>query len=406
MTALSELVFPLLPANAGQRGTVVAAPADWSLDIDDMAGSADVVVWGRLPGSETGSSPARALAREKAVLALRRRPPAGMRVASVHRLAPRRLRTGRARDLLRGALAGSVLIELTSLDPGARILDAVMAAAGVQSVGTGFHAGAGGSLLIKGILAGREEVVVRVARAGAPGDPAGLVDMLGRLQSSGVALAPTLRGHGCTAGASWLVESALPGRRPARLDARLGREVARFCALLPRSGTPPDALAADLAAVAVLLPDRAGAAKRLSDQLATVSVGIPAVMRHGDLWTGNLLAARGRLSGIIDWDAAHPAGVPGADLVQVFGTDARRRAGLSLGAGYLTRPWRSKAFGSLSTDYWRALGLRADEALLELAATAWWAAEIHGTLARLPHRAGDEEWLATNVDPVLRALLA
>lgn len=405
MTALSNLVFPLLPAGDGRCGVVVAAPVDWSIQLDDVAASAGVVVWGRLPGWQTASSPVRALARERAVIALRRRPPAGMRVASVHRLAPRRLRSGPVRSLVRSALIGSVLIELNSPDTGPRVLDAVMAAAKVRPLGTGFHAGAGGSLLVRGLHADGQRVVLRVAREGAPGDPARLAGTLSGLLSSGVTPVPELRAQGCTVGASWLVESALQGRPPRRLDRRLGLEVGRFCALLPRADAPPSGLASDLAAVALLLPDRAGRVQQLSDQLAAVSAEVPAVLRHGDLWTGNLLSTRGRLSGVIDWDAAHPAGVPGADLVQLFGTEARRRHGLSLGAGFLARPWRSGAFRSLSADYWRALDVRGDETLVELAAAAWWAAAVHGTLARLPHRADDESWVVANVDPVLSALL-
>jgi hypothetical protein len=42
--------------------------------------------------------------------------------------------------------------------------------------------------------------------------------------------------------------------------------------------------------------------------------------------------------------------------------------------------------------------------VLDCVGIAWWASEVHGTLARLPHRASDERWVATNVDPVLSEL--
>ena len=127
-------------------------------------------------------------------------------------------------------------------------------------------------------------------------------------------------------------------------------------------------------------------------------------MRHGDLWAGNLLVERGRLTGLVDWDAAQPGGVPGADLVQLLGTEARRRAHQALGPAVATRPWRRPGFLDAARASWPALGLRPDDEVLEAAGLAWWAAEVHGTITRLPHRAADRAWVETNVDVVLSAL--
>jgi aminoglycoside phosphotransferase (APT) family kinase protein len=128
------------------------------------------------------------------------------------------------------------------------------------------------------------------------------------------------------------------------------------------------------------------------------------MLRHGDLWTGNLLVDRGRLTGMIDWDAAHPAGVPGADLVQLLATDARRRAHRSLGAAFVTRPWRSASFHRATGPYWEHVGAAPEGDLIEVAGIAWWATEVHHTLLRLPHRADDEQWVRDNVDRVLVSL--
>jgi len=143
---------------------------------------------------------------------------------------------------------------------------------------------------------------------------------------------------------------------------------------------------------------------RLAAETSARVRSLPAILRHGDLWAGNLLVDRGRLSGLVDWDAAHPAALPGADLLQLLATDFRRRAGRALGPEFLNRPWRSPAFSQATAGYWPVLGIRPDDALLELVGIAWWATEVHGTLARLPHRANDERWVVTNVDRVLRAL--
>jgi aminoglycoside phosphotransferase len=37
---------------------------------------------------------------------------------------------------------------------------------------------------------------------------------------------------------------------------------------------------------------------------------------HGDLWLGNILAAGGRVSGVVDWEAGAPAGDPRRDVVR------------------------------------------------------------------------------------------
>jgi Ser/Thr protein kinase RdoA (MazF antagonist) len=206
------------------------------------------------------------------------------------------------------------------------------------------------------------------------------------------------------AGASWTAEQGLPGRRPARAAPGLVAQVASACARFPRSGGPPTAAVDDLLGAAALLPGRAVALRGLAADLAPRLAALPGILRHGDLWTGNLLVERGRLTGVVDWDAAHPAGVPGADLVQLLATDARMRAHRHLGPAFVARPWRSAAFRRATAAYWRALGLAPDARLLDAAAIAWWATEVHHTMVRLPHRAVDERWLGLNVDAVLAAL--
>jgi aminoglycoside phosphotransferase (APT) family kinase protein len=203
------------------------------------------------------------------------------------------------------------------------------------------------------------------------------------------------------AGASWTTEQALPGRRPERAGAALIAEVAEVCARLPMCDGPPTAPVDDLRGAAARLPDRSDPLRALAERLEPALAALPAVQRHGDLWTGNLLVHRGRLGGIVDWDAAHPAGVPGADLVQLHGADARRRAHRPLGAAVLERTWRSPVFASATSGYWRAVGLAPDPATLDLAGIAWWATEVHHTLVRLPQRAADAAWIAANVDAVL-----
>ena len=286
-----------------------------------------------------------------------------------------------------------------------RVLDAVTAAAGVRPSGPSFHAGTGGVMLLQGLLADGSRAILRVAPAEAPGDPGRAADTLERLARARVPLIPRLHARGSTAGASWAVERALPGRRPPRATASLARQVVDVCASFPRGDGPPAATAADLAAVAAALPDRETALSALADELAGSLQALPSMLRHGDLWAGNLLVDhRARLCGIVDWDAAHAEGVPGADVLQLLATELRRAGRHPLGAAFLAHPWRLPEIRQAMARYWAHLQLDADDDVLDAVGVAWWAAEVHGTLARLPHRATDGHWVDVNVDRVLAGL--
>jgi aminoglycoside phosphotransferase (APT) family kinase protein len=58
------------------------------------------------------------------------------------------------------------------------------------------------------------------------------------------------------------------------------------------------------------LADLAALRGRLADHRTPQSVV------HGDFWPGNLLIERGRVLGVIDWEAARPAGTPARDLAR------------------------------------------------------------------------------------------
>jgi hypothetical protein len=398
----AALSYPFLLAQptSGSRGVVVEADAAWSFDARDLS-DADRAVWGRPPGHPT--SALRAVpARELALRRLGRRLPARLRIAAVHRLPGPRLATG-VRGAAGSAVRGGLLVEIASAGRGERVIDAVAAAAGARLVAMPIHGGAGGAVLVRARLPDGRAAILRVARAGSRGDPLALAATLDRLAAAGVPLAPRPLARGVTAGAAWTAEEALAGRRPGTATPRLVAQVADACRRFPRGEGPPTAPVEDLLAAAALLPERARGLRRLAADVEAAVSSLPAVYRHGDLWTGNLLVDRGRLAGLVDWDAAHPAGVPGADLVQLVGTDARRRARLHLGPAFLAGGWREPASRGAAAGYWRAAGVAPEDAL-ESAGIAWWAAEVHHTLRRLPHRAADEAWVHTNVDRVLAAL--
>lgn len=405
-TLLADLAYPFMPADPKRHGATVEVGQDWRLDPSlAMASGADVIVLGRLPDSSSPLPAAAlsALARELGLLRLRRRVPGGVRVAAVHRLRPHQLSRG-LRGALRGAIRSGAIVELTSVTPGERVLDAVAATAQGRLVGSDVYAGSGGTLLVQVEAEGGRRAVLRLARAGSPGDPVGVAEALERLGRLQVSLAPRLLGRGDTCGASWTLEESLPGHRPARLSRALAEQVALALAGLPRAATAPRALVDDLEGIAVRATSRASRVRQLAARIAPAVADLPAVLRHGDLWLENLLVDRGRLTGFVDWDATHPAGMPGADLLQLVATEQRRRAHQALGQAFIGGPWRSEAFARSSAPYWRALGIGPSERQLEIVGLAWWAVEARWTLTRLPHRARDERWLEANIDPVLATL--
>ena len=383
----------LVVMSAGERWAVPALPR--------AASDAETLAWGRgaMPsGTPTPRALATAIRRELALVAIRARPPSGMRVVDVHRLAPQRAGTGPVRRRVRRALLGGAIVELSRGDDTPRLLDRVLDDARVEDRSAP-RLSSGGAIVVTGRRGG-EAVVVRMAASGAPGDPAVAAGALRTL--GGDRLVPGLVAEGTTLGISWSAESLLPGRRPERLTDDLARAVAELLTGFPDGDDPPTSLREDLSEIAVLVPTRAGSVDRVRGSVEVRD--LPAVLRHGDLWAGNLLTRRGRLTGVIDWDAWHPRAVPGADLLELFASGERLRARRPLGEVWRERPWRDEDFRSLAHDHGRRFGLGPDDARWELVGVAWWAAKVAGTLRRLPERGGDERWLADIVDPVLEDL--
>ena len=364
---------------------------------------ADVaVVWGRLANGSR--HPLRQAAeRELDLRALRAALPQRLHVTAVHRLPAPGARTG-VRGWACGILRAGLVVEVAPPDAGPRILDAVAQVAGAERLERPLHAGAGGTLLVRARMASGARGLLRVTRAGTSGDPATLANTLERLATARVPLAPRPLGRGVVAGASWMAEELLSGRRPGSVTPDLVHHAALACGRLPISDAVPTAPVEDLLGAAAVLPRYAADLRRLADRLRSRLDGIPAVQRHGDLWAGNLLVDRGRLTGIVDWDAAHSSGVPGADLVQLVATDVRRRRRLPLGRAVLELPWRASTFTAATAAYWWALDIAPRRALLDVAGIAWWASEIHHTLVRFPQRRTDERWVAENVAAVLVGL--
>jgi aminoglycoside phosphotransferase (APT) family kinase protein len=128
------------------------------------------------------------------------------------------------------------------------------------------------------------------------------------------------------------------------------------------------------------------------------------VIRHGDLWAGNLLVRRRHLTGIIDWDAWHPSALPGVDLLHLVATTQAVRSKRGVGDTWLRQPWQSEDYHSATSDYWKATRIVPNARFLSAVGIAWWAGHVAASVRRLPHLATDENWVASNFERVLEAV--
>lgn len=397
--AFRSVAALLLPADPAVAGEVVEADESWRVG----PSPAPVVVWGResLP-SGTGLRTAlpMAMARERALLRARRAGDGS--TVRISPFPPPVLRAGSVRNRLRSFALGGAVVERSTGPAPRRVVDAVLEDAGCE-LASGWRPGSGGSLLARVRRADGARGVLRVGRPGAPSDPARGAGALVRLGGLEQAAIPSVLARGTSAGASWSVESLLPGRRPGRLTRPLAEACVGLCAALPISDQPPAAHREDLATLATAFPSFARRFDGVRARIDEATDFGPSVLRHGDLWPGNLLVRRGRLTGVLDWDAWHPRGVPGADLLHLVAADLASRNRADLGTVWRHRPWEGEAFRGLSARLWSRLRLRPDPAYLTAIGWAWWAAHAAASISRLPRLAADRRWLEGNVHRVLEA---
>lgn len=399
--SFESLALLLLPVDG--PGVVAEASEEWRFD-PASAAEATYVVWGRGPFPWDRPAPAAArvaLRREAGLSLLRTRPPAPFTVRAVHRVPAPQIGAGLVLPRLRAFLRSGALVELFSGDAPTRAIDAAARAAGSVEPLRRLRPAVGGSWLARTSDGSGTDFVLRVARDGGPADPQRAALALERLADAGSPVVPKLLRRGRGAGTSWSAETALPGRRPARLSSSLARDAAGFCATLPRTEGPPVTPVIELRSLAGRFSRWQRELSGLADRVETAAASLRAVVRHGDFWAGNLLASRSRLSGVLDWDAWAEDGLPGTDLLHLVALDlaSRRRVGLGRVAGH--RPWRSREFETLAGPYWAKLEVRPD---LDAVGAAWWAGHVAATLARLPHLAGHAGWITANVDQVVSEL--
>jgi hypothetical protein len=404
LVTFQALASLLLPAAPERTGVVLEADDQWLFDVRGI--EADVVVWGRGPrpsGMPLATVARAALARERAMRRLRRHPPHPWQLTWIHRLPPSTLQP-RLRQRARAAMLGGALVQLTTGKPEMRVLDLAADAAGGISPVHAFEAGSGGSILARLPMRDGSEAMLRVGESGAASDPSRGGAALQWLAIAGIAGVPRAIGVGGSGRVRWTVESRLPGGRAGHLSDAMLRDVARFCAHLPATSASPTAPTEDIGRIAAAFPRHANLLATVSSFLRPVLRSLPAVTRHGDLWSGNILVERGSLAGIVDWDNWHRSAVPGTDLLHALAMDEALRSGRELGSVWLGAPWRSPGFQRITASYWPALDVWPDAPTLQAVGIAWWAGYVAHSIARDPTLVADARWTGLNVDDVLASL--
>ena len=400
---LERYAFPLLPARDRAATDVIELDPRWELP--EPADGADVVICGRPPlraVTQPVAALANALRRRLFVRRCRRSGWRGLTVTAVHDLPPPPGPTLKPLRWLRDRLLSGTLVVLADTAPES-VLDAVGRAAGAARAPSSFHAPGDGSAVARALVGG-EEKILRLARVGDPADPAAIADALEHLERAEVGPVPRLGGRGVTDGISWMTESVLTGVRPPRVGPALWEQAIAFCAHLPLTGGPPRAPRDELAVVGGSFPRHADVIDGVRARIAPVVETLPATVRHGDFWGGNLLVRRQELTGVIDWGAWHPAGAPGTDLLHLFASERKRRSRGELGSLWLGRIWADEAFSALTRPYWRNLGIDPTPEVLDAIAVSWWAAWVAQSVTRHPGRAHQAKWVEGNVDCVVNEL--
>lgn len=394
----------LLPAGDDQ-GRIQRADERWRFDRGASHGET-ALIWGREPTHVKADwrLARSALSRERALASLRARPPQGLSLAAAHRWVWGFYRPGLLPTAM-GAIRSGLLVELKRDPEALRAIDAAARDAGAATKVGRLKLGEAGFATTRIEYADRSPSVFKAGPAGSLLDPARTAKGLRLVQPLGLPCVPVVDRVGRTGDVSWSAESLMPGATPRGLTAELFADVASFVLSLPRAAIAPTAFGEDVRALAARLPQRAAALLDLFERHEARLSQLPSVLRHGDLWTGNLLVERGRLSGVVDWDAWHPAAVPGTDLLHIVGVERARTRNLSVAEVLLQRPWDTTAFQDGAAGYWKTLGIDPSAALLQSVGIAWWAGQVAQHFARIPLKSDDEEWVARQVDPVLDAAL-
>jgi hypothetical protein len=211
--------------------------------------------------------------------------------------------------------------------------------------------------------------------------------------------------------ADWSLERLLAGTQPPRaVSGPLFDDCLAFLQRLGRLRAAPDEAHA-FPALAVTVeevcrPETASELRAVADGLERRLEEVPRCFAHGDFFAGNLLENEaGRLSGVVDWDAAGPGRLPLLDLLHLQVTRSGPFADEDWGRMLLARllPLARAGGDEHVRHYCREVGLDPDPSLLEALVFAYWLDYAAYQLRAHPVRRVQPAWIEGNVELVLRS---
>jgi aminoglycoside phosphotransferase (APT) family kinase protein len=211
--------------------------------------------------------------------------------------------------------------------------------------------------------------------------------------------------------ADWSLERRLPGApHPATLPPRLLEDCVEFLVSLFRNS---DAEAADGSIVRaaetiarVTVPEHAARITAFGREIEAQLAEVPRGFAHGDFWNENLLTRRGRLLGVVDWDAAGSNSLPLVDLIHLRLTALRWRTREYMGEGIVRQlvPWARAGGDELTRSYCRQAEISLVPGHLEALVMAYWLLYVARDLTTYADRTRRPEWMERNVETLARAV--
>jgi Phosphotransferase enzyme family len=211
--------------------------------------------------------------------------------------------------------------------------------------------------------------------------------------------------------ADWSLERLLSGTRaPRDVPEPLFGDCLAFLQKLgalraPASGEhSPGVLAETVAEVA--RPESLTPLRALAERLERTLADVPRCFAHGDFFAGNLLEDEGgRLSGVVDWDAAGPGRLPLLDLLHLKLTRAGPFADddWAKAVGERLLPLARSGGDDDVGHYCGEVGIEPEPSLLESLVYAYWLDYLAYQLRAHPVRRVQPRWLERNVELPLRS---
>lgn len=211
--------------------------------------------------------------------------------------------------------------------------------------------------------------------------------------------------------ADWSLERLLAGKQaPREVPGLLFADCLAFLQGLGRLRAPassahtPSALATTVAEVT--RPESEASLRGLADRLEQALEHVPRCFAHGDFFAGNLLEDEGgRLSGVVDWDAAGPGRLPLLDLLHLTLTRAGPFADDDWAkvVGERLLPLARSGGDDDVRHYCAEIGIDAHPQLLELLVYAYWLDYVAYQLRAHPVRRMQPRWIEGNVELPLRS---